>query len=112
VALEPTEPLTEMSKRVSLESTGGRCVGLTTLPPSSGNYLEVLGASQRLLQRIYIYIYVCVCVYIYIYVCVYIYIYTNFKLMKYALGPQTLQGICVCLRVLLGMANVPFPQHD
>jgi hypothetical protein len=28
-----------------LESKGGRCVGLTTLPSSSADWLEVLGAS-------------------------------------------------------------------
>jgi hypothetical protein len=33
-----TQPLTEMSK-------GGRFVGLTTLPPSCGDCLEILGAS-------------------------------------------------------------------
>ena len=34
IALRLTQPLTEMSK-------GGRCVGLTTLPPSCADCLEI-----------------------------------------------------------------------
>ena len=46
MALGSTQPLTEMSTRdVSLGGKGGRCVGLTTLPPSCADCLEILGAS-------------------------------------------------------------------
>jgi hypothetical protein len=38
MTLGSTQPLTEMS-------SGGRCVGLTTLPPSHADCLEILGAS-------------------------------------------------------------------
>jgi hypothetical protein len=38
MALGPTQPLTEMSKR-------GRCIGLKTLPPSSARFSINLGAS-------------------------------------------------------------------
>ena len=41
MALGSTQPLTEMSTRnVSLGGIGGRCVGLTTLPPSCADCLE------------------------------------------------------------------------
>ena len=37
-----TQPLTEMSTRnISLGDKGGRCVGLTTLPPSCAICLEM-----------------------------------------------------------------------
>jgi len=37
-----TQPLTEISNRnISWRGTGGRCVGLTTLPPSCADYLEI-----------------------------------------------------------------------
>jgi hypothetical protein len=46
VALGPTQPLIEMCSRgVSWCDKGGRSVGLTTLPPSWAECLEVLGAS-------------------------------------------------------------------
>ena len=70
MALESTQPLTEMSTR-SKGVKGGRCVRLTTLPPScavvmlSGNlnFLEPSGPLQAcngtaLPLHIYIYIYV------------------------------------------------------
>ena len=41
MALGSTQPLTEMSTR----GTGGRCLGLITLPPSCAVCLEILGAS-------------------------------------------------------------------
>jgi hypothetical protein len=44
-ALWPTQPLTEMSTRWYLGGKGGRCVRLTTLPPSCADCLEILGAS-------------------------------------------------------------------
>jgi hypothetical protein len=41
-----TQSLTEMSTRnISLGGKGSRCVGLTTLPPSCADCLEILGAS-------------------------------------------------------------------
>jgi hypothetical protein len=46
MALGSTQPLTEMSTRgISMGCKGGRCVGLTTLPPSCTYCLEILGAS-------------------------------------------------------------------
>ena len=43
VALGSTQPLTEMSTRnISWEGKGGQCVGLTTLPPSCVDCLEIL----------------------------------------------------------------------
>jgi hypothetical protein len=42
MALESTQPLTEMSTRnISWGSKGGRCVGLTTLPHSCADCLEI-----------------------------------------------------------------------
>jgi hypothetical protein len=42
MALGLTQPLTEMSTRnVSWDLKGGRCVGLTTLPPSCAHCLEI-----------------------------------------------------------------------
>jgi hypothetical protein len=42
MALRSTQPLTEMSTRnISLGGKGGRCVGLTTLPPSCLVCLEI-----------------------------------------------------------------------
>ena len=41
MALGSTQPLTEMSTRNISWGKGGRCVGLTTLPPSCGNCLEI-----------------------------------------------------------------------
>ena len=45
MALGSTQPLTEMSTRnISLKGgggEGGRCVGLTTLPPSCADCLEI-----------------------------------------------------------------------
>jgi len=42
VALGLTQPLTEMSSRsISWWGKGGRCVGLTTLPPSCVDRLEI-----------------------------------------------------------------------
>jgi hypothetical protein len=47
VTLGLTQPLTEMSKRnISWGVKGGRCVGLTTLPPSWADFLERLGVSN------------------------------------------------------------------
>ena len=46
MALESIQPLTEMSIRgISPGDKGGRCVGLTTVPPSCADCLEILGAS-------------------------------------------------------------------
>jgi hypothetical protein len=42
MALESTQPLTEISTRnISWRGKGGRCVGLTTLPPSCADCLEI-----------------------------------------------------------------------
>jgi len=42
VALGLTQPPTEMSTRnISWGGKGGRCVGLTTLPPSCADFLEI-----------------------------------------------------------------------
>ena len=42
MALGLTQPLTEMSTRnISCGGKGGRCVGLTTLPPSCADCLEI-----------------------------------------------------------------------
>ena len=41
MALGLTQPLTEMSTRNVLGGKGGRCVGLTTLPPSCADCLEI-----------------------------------------------------------------------
>jgi hypothetical protein len=42
MALGSTQPVTEMSTRnISLGGKGDWCVGLTTLPPSSANCLEI-----------------------------------------------------------------------
>jgi len=46
MALGSTQPLiyVEISKIYLLDGKGGRCVGLTTLPPLYANLLEILGA--------------------------------------------------------------------
>jgi len=42
MALGSNQPLTEMSTReYFLRGKGGRCVGLTTLPPSCADFLEI-----------------------------------------------------------------------
>jgi len=42
MTLVSTQPLTEMSTRnISWEVKGGRCVGLTTLPPSCADCHEI-----------------------------------------------------------------------
>ena len=41
MVLGSTQPLTEMSTRNTSWVKGGRCVGLTTLPPSCANCLEI-----------------------------------------------------------------------
>jgi hypothetical protein len=42
MALGTTQPVTEMSTRnISWGGKGGRCVGLTTLPPSCADCLEI-----------------------------------------------------------------------
>ena len=41
MALGMTHPLTEMSTRNISWSKDGRCVGLTTLPPSCADCLEI-----------------------------------------------------------------------
>jgi len=44
MALELTQPLTEMSTRnISWGGKGGQCIRLTTLPPSCVNCLEICG---------------------------------------------------------------------
>jgi hypothetical protein len=43
VALGSTQPLTEMSTTDPSWGKDGRCVGLTTLPPSCADCLEILG---------------------------------------------------------------------
>jgi hypothetical protein len=45
IALGSTQPLTEMSTRNLPGVKSGRCVGLTTLPPSVGRMSENVGAS-------------------------------------------------------------------
>jgi hypothetical protein len=41
MALRLTQPLTEMSRGIFPDSRSGRYVGLTTLPPSCANCLEI-----------------------------------------------------------------------
>jgi len=41
MALGSTQPLTEMSTRNVSWGKGGRCVGLTNLPPSCADFLEI-----------------------------------------------------------------------
>jgi len=45
MALGLTQPLTEMNTRNISWGEGGRCVGLTNLPPSCANLFWKLGAS-------------------------------------------------------------------
>jgi len=46
MALGSTQPLTEMSTRnTSRGAKGGRCIGLTTLPPSCADCLEIWSLS-------------------------------------------------------------------
>jgi len=49
MALGATQPLTEMSYQECFRGgKGGRCVGLTNLPPSCADYLEIW---EPLLER-------------------------------------------------------------
>ena len=65
MALGPTRPLTEMSTRNLSWGKDGRCVGLTTLPPSCADCLEIRGAStwipkglsRRVAGKLYLYLY-------------------------------------------------------
>jgi hypothetical protein len=41
VALGLTQPLTEEYQEYFLEGKGGRCAGLTTLPPTCADCLEI-----------------------------------------------------------------------
>jgi hypothetical protein len=41
MSLGSTQPLTEMSTRNVSWGKGGRCVGLTTLPPSWADFLAI-----------------------------------------------------------------------
>jgi hypothetical protein len=41
MALRSTQPLTETSTRIIFWGKGGRCIGLTTLPPSCADCLEI-----------------------------------------------------------------------
>jgi hypothetical protein len=45
MARESTQPLKEEYQQYLLGGKGSRCVGLTTLPPSCAECLEILGAS-------------------------------------------------------------------
>jgi hypothetical protein len=64
MALESTQPLTEMSTGIFPGGKGGRCVRLTTLPPScvvvmkSGNlnFLESSGPFQACNGTVYLYL--------------------------------------------------------
>jgi len=51
LSLGSTRPLTEVSPTVSPEGKGGRCIQLTTLPPSCANCLEILGATTSCRPR-------------------------------------------------------------
>ena len=63
MALGSTQPLTEMSARGISWGTGGRCVRLTTLPPSCAvvmkfaniNFLEPSGPVQARNGTVYLY---------------------------------------------------------
>jgi len=48
MGLGSTQPLTEMG--YLLRVRGGRSPGVTTVPPSCDDYLEILGASKRSMQ--------------------------------------------------------------
>jgi len=45
MAMVSTQPVTEISTGMYFGCKGDRCVGLTILPPSSADCLEILGAS-------------------------------------------------------------------
>jgi hypothetical protein len=70
--LGSNRPLTEMSTWIIFweGGKGGRCVGLTTLPPSYSNRLEILGASTSWISLLFLLVLgyvreresVCVCV--------------------------------------------------
>jgi len=47
MALRSTQPLTEMRTRNFLRTKGGRCLGLTTLPPSCADCLEIWESRPR-----------------------------------------------------------------
>jgi len=60
MALGLTQFLTEMSTRNISWGKGGRCVGLTTLPPSCADFLEIWnpqGLSKPVMGLLYIYNY-------------------------------------------------------
>jgi len=44
MAMESTQPVTEMSSGVVFWGKIGQCVWLKTFPPSCADYLEILGA--------------------------------------------------------------------
>jgi len=67
MALGSTQPLTEMSTRSISWGKGGRCVRLTTLPPScvvvmksrNLNSWNPLGLSRPEMGLLYLYLYMC-----------------------------------------------------
>ena len=71
VALGSTQSPAEMSTRfISWVFKGGRCVGLTTLPPSCADCLEIMGASDSWIHKslsrpvmglTYLLLYLCFC---------------------------------------------------
>jgi hypothetical protein len=59
MALVSTQPLTEMSTRNISWGKGGQCVGLTTLPPSCADCLEIWkpqGLSRPVMGLLYLYL--------------------------------------------------------
>jgi hypothetical protein len=83
MALGSTQPLVKMSTRNIPGGKGGRCVRLTTSPPSRAECHEIrepkcpgtLWATPSLLRDcftfMYTYIYTYICVYVCIYMCIY-----------------------------------------
>jgi hypothetical protein len=90
MALGSTQPPTEMNTRnLSWGGKGGRCVGLTTLPPSYADCLKNLGSSSSwipkglsrpvmgLLYLLSIYLYTYIPTYLPIYLSMYTYIFLS-----------------------------------
>jgi hypothetical protein len=52
LVLRSTQPKQKTEPGLSPGNEGGRCVGLTTLPPSSDKCLEILGASASWIPQV------------------------------------------------------------
>jgi len=110
MTLSWNQPLMKMSTRYIPGGKGGRCVRLTTSPPSCAEYLENLGAKTSWSRLVYtgpvtglLYLCTYIYIYIYIYLFIYIYIYIYIHIHEYIYAGVTMKSLyfyihslCIC----------------